>query len=50
MRELARAHLIAEHVPGRYAFHDLVRAYAAEQEYSPRCRPRFGRFGPRQTR
>jgi DNA-binding SARP family transcriptional activator len=31
LRELARAHLIAEHVPGRYAFHDLLRAYAAEQ-------------------
>jgi transcriptional regulator with XRE-family HTH domain/tetratricopeptide (TPR) repeat protein len=29
--ELARAHLIAEHVPGRYAFHDLLRAYAADQ-------------------
>jgi DNA-binding SARP family transcriptional activator len=29
--ELTRAHLIAEHVPGRYAFHDLLRAYAAEQ-------------------
>jgi len=28
---LARAHLIAEQVPGRYAFHDLLRAYAAEQ-------------------
>jgi DNA-binding SARP family transcriptional activator/tetratricopeptide (TPR) repeat protein len=28
---LARAHLIAEHRPGRYAFHDLLRAYAAEQ-------------------
>jgi DNA-binding SARP family transcriptional activator/tetratricopeptide (TPR) repeat protein len=28
---LARAHLIAEHVPGRYALHDLLRAYAAEQ-------------------
>jgi DNA-binding SARP family transcriptional activator len=28
---LARAHLIAEHVPGRYAVHDLLRAYAAEQ-------------------
>ena len=23
LSELARAHLIAEHVPGRYAFHDL---------------------------
>jgi tetratricopeptide (TPR) repeat protein/transcriptional regulator with XRE-family HTH domain len=31
--ELARAHLIAEHVPGRYAFHDLLRAYAAEQAH-----------------
>jgi tetratricopeptide (TPR) repeat protein len=29
--ELARARLIAEQVPGRYAFHDLLRAYAAEQ-------------------
>jgi tetratricopeptide (TPR) repeat protein/transcriptional regulator with XRE-family HTH domain len=31
LRELDRAHLIAEHLPGRYAFHDLLRAYAAEQ-------------------
>jgi DNA-binding SARP family transcriptional activator/tetratricopeptide (TPR) repeat protein len=31
LTDLARAHLIAEHVPGRYAFHDLLRAYAAEQ-------------------
>jgi tetratricopeptide (TPR) repeat protein/transcriptional regulator with XRE-family HTH domain len=31
LRELARAHLIAEHLPGRYTFHDLLRAYAAEQ-------------------
>jgi DNA-binding SARP family transcriptional activator/tetratricopeptide (TPR) repeat protein len=29
--ELARAHLIAEQVPGRYAVHDLLRAYAAGQ-------------------
>ena len=29
--ELARAHLIAEHSPGRFALHDLLRAYAAEQ-------------------
>jgi tetratricopeptide (TPR) repeat protein/DNA-binding XRE family transcriptional regulator len=28
---LTRAHLITEHVPGRYAFHDLIRAYAADQ-------------------
>ncbi|HEY7266020.1 MAG TPA: tetratricopeptide repeat protein [Trebonia sp.] len=31
LRELTRAHLIAEHVPGRYAFHDLLRAYATAQ-------------------
>jgi NB-ARC domain len=28
--ELTRAHLLAEHAPGRYAFHDLLRAYATE--------------------
>ncbi len=33
LRELARAHLITEHVPGRYAFHDLLRAYAAEEAH-----------------
>jgi len=33
LRELARAHLITERVPGRYAFHDLLRAYAAEQAH-----------------
>lgn len=31
LSELARAHLITEHAPGRYACHDLLRAYAAEQ-------------------
>jgi tetratricopeptide (TPR) repeat protein len=31
LRELARASLITEHVPGRYAFHDLLRSYAYEQ-------------------
>jgi hypothetical protein len=31
LTELTRLHLIAEHVPGRYAFHDLLRAYAADQ-------------------
>jgi len=30
LAELARAHLVTEHVPGRYAFHDLLRAYAGE--------------------
>ncbi|TDC83896.1 tetratricopeptide repeat protein [Micromonospora sp. KC606] len=28
--ELIRAHLIEEHLPGRYLFHDLLRAYAEE--------------------
>jgi DNA-binding SARP family transcriptional activator len=31
LRALARDCLITEHVPGRYAFHDLLRAYAASQ-------------------
>jgi tetratricopeptide (TPR) repeat protein/transcriptional regulator with XRE-family HTH domain len=31
LRDLSRAHLITEHAPGRYAFHDLLRAYAADQ-------------------
>jgi DNA-binding SARP family transcriptional activator/tetratricopeptide (TPR) repeat protein len=30
LAELARAHLIIEHAPGRYTFHDLLRAYATE--------------------
>jgi DNA-binding SARP family transcriptional activator/Tfp pilus assembly protein PilF len=29
--ELTRAHLLTEHMPGRFTFHDLLRAYAAEQ-------------------
>jgi DNA-binding SARP family transcriptional activator/tetratricopeptide (TPR) repeat protein len=28
--ELARAHLLTEHTPGRYALHDLLRIYAGE--------------------
>jgi DNA-binding SARP family transcriptional activator/Flp pilus assembly protein TadD len=31
LTELTRAHLLSEHVPGRYTFHDLLRAYATEQ-------------------
>jgi tetratricopeptide (TPR) repeat protein len=31
LTELTRAHLIAEHIPGRYTFHDLLRSYATEQ-------------------
>jgi tetratricopeptide (TPR) repeat protein len=29
--ELTRAHLLTEHAPGRYAFHDLLRVYAMER-------------------
>ncbi|MBD0736087.1 hypothetical protein BGM09_23500 [Streptomyces sp. CBMA29] len=28
--DLTRAHLVMEHVPGRFTFHDLLRAYAGE--------------------
>jgi len=31
LAELARSHLITEHVPDRFAFHDLLRTYAIEQ-------------------
>ena len=31
LRELTRASLVAEHLPGRFACHDLLRAYAAER-------------------
>ncbi|MFG2127218.1 BTAD domain-containing putative transcriptional regulator [Streptomyces sp. NPDC048751] len=30
LTELSSLHLVNEHVPGRYAFHDLLRAHAAE--------------------
>ena len=31
LSELTGLHLITEHVPGRYSFHDLLRAYATSQ-------------------
>jgi DNA-binding SARP family transcriptional activator/tetratricopeptide (TPR) repeat protein len=31
LRELIRTHMAAEHLPGRFTFHDLLRAYAADQ-------------------
>jgi DNA-binding SARP family transcriptional activator/tetratricopeptide (TPR) repeat protein len=34
LTELARAHLVAEHTPGRFTFHDLLRAYATELTHS----------------
>ena len=36
LSELVRAHVLTEHVPGRFTFHDLLRAYAAEQAHT-RC-------------
>ena len=45
--ELIRAHLINEHLPGRYACHDLLRAFAAEQAHAiddqAACRAAIGR-------
>lgn len=42
LAELTRAHLIEEQAPGRYAFHDLLRTYAAElaQSHEPRSERR----------
>ena len=34
LAELARAHLVTEHNPGRYGLHDLLRAYATEQAHT----------------
>jgi tetratricopeptide (TPR) repeat protein len=34
LAELTRAHLLAEQAPGRFACHDLLRAYAAERAHS----------------
>jgi hypothetical protein len=34
LAELARAHLIIEHTPGRYTYHDLLRAYAIDQTHA----------------
>ncbi len=31
LRELTRTHMVAEPAPGRFAFHDLLRVYAADQ-------------------
>ncbi|MFI9832912.1 AfsR/SARP family transcriptional regulator [Streptomyces sp. NPDC051913] len=42
LTELSRAHLITECFPGRYALHDLLRAYAAElaRTLDPDCEQR----------
>lgn len=31
LRELTRSHMVAEHLPARFSFHDLLRAYAIDQ-------------------
>jgi DNA-binding SARP family transcriptional activator/tetratricopeptide (TPR) repeat protein len=31
LRELTRTHMVAEHTPARFTFHDLLRAYAVDQ-------------------
>jgi DNA-binding SARP family transcriptional activator/Tfp pilus assembly protein PilF len=33
LAELTGAHLLTEHLPGRYRFHDLLRTYATEQAH-----------------
>jgi tetratricopeptide (TPR) repeat protein len=38
LAELARAHLVSERVPGRYALHDLLRVYAGELVASGQAR------------
>jgi tetratricopeptide (TPR) repeat protein len=37
LAQLIRAHLVTERVPGRYALHDLLRAYAAELAAARDC-------------
>jgi tetratricopeptide (TPR) repeat protein/transcriptional regulator with XRE-family HTH domain len=48
LAELTRAHLITEHVSGRFAFHDLLRGYAASQsraqDSQPDCEAATGRL------
>ncbi|MEV0880649.1 BTAD domain-containing putative transcriptional regulator [Micromonospora echinofusca] len=34
LADLTRAHMVAEHSPGRYALHDLLRVYASEQAHA----------------
>jgi tetratricopeptide (TPR) repeat protein len=45
LAELTGAHLLAEFAPGRFSFHDLLRAYAAEQ-----AREHFDEAGLRAAR
>jgi tetratricopeptide (TPR) repeat protein/transcriptional regulator with XRE-family HTH domain len=43
LTDLADLHLVVEHAPGRFAFHDLLRAYAAELAEPPERRAALGR-------
>jgi DNA-binding SARP family transcriptional activator/tetratricopeptide (TPR) repeat protein len=43
LSELARANLIQEHTPGRFALHDLLRAYAADLGREDEQRSAIGR-------
>jgi DNA-binding SARP family transcriptional activator len=45
VQELAAASLLTEHLPGRYAFHDLLRAYAAEHAETIDAGPRRAAVG-----
>jgi DNA-binding SARP family transcriptional activator/transcriptional regulator with XRE-family HTH domain len=39
LRELSRAHLVEDHTPGRYTFHELLRVFAAELAESSETGP-----------
>lgn len=39
LTELTRAHLLKEHIPGRYQFHDLLRVYATEKATQEETEP-----------
>ena len=42
LSELVRANLLTEHLPGRYACHDLLRGYASEQALAQNSDPVHG--------
>ena len=44
LRELTSAHLLTERIPGRFAFHDLLRVYASEQVPDAERRPAIHRI------